>query len=81
MATNYDIDRELSSSGDFLASGLDHEEIHKRMEELDERLSCAVCLCRFSEPRLLDCNHSFCKHCLEDILAKRAMDLDHPIGI
>ena len=40
-------------------------------EQVDQRLSCPVCLERFSDPRLLECNHSFCKKCLVDVLLKR----------
>ena len=67
------------SSGNFLSGNYDSE-YQKRLEEVDERLNCAVCLARFSEPRLLNCNHTFCKHCLEDVLANKTIDVNHPLG-
>lgn len=84
MALYYEDDADLFTSGPesgaFSSGAFDPEEIHKRIEELDERLSCAVCLSRFKQPRLLDCNHSFCTDCLKKILAKRQIDLEHPVG-
>ncbi len=56
----------------------------RRMEQVryqvDERLSCAVCLNRFEDPRMLDCRHSFCRRCLEDVVTRRPLDPDHPLG-
>ncbi|ESO85575.1 hypothetical protein LOTGIDRAFT_155063 [Lottia gigantea] len=32
-----------------------------------EEFECAVCLGPFQEPKLLDCHHTFCRKCLEDL--------------
>ena len=53
----------------------------QRRDRLDERLSCAVCLGRFDDPRMLDCRHSFCRKCLDDVVHKRPLDPEHPIGM
>ena len=31
-----------------------------------EHLQCSICFDRFKRPKILDCLHSFCVHCLED---------------
>jgi hypothetical protein len=48
---------------------------------MDQRLSCPVCLERFNDPRLLECNHSFCKRCLLDVLLKRPKCLEEEEGV
>lgn len=55
-------------------------EAKRRLEQVDERLSCAVCLGRYRDPRMLDCRHSFCKRCLVDVLTKRLWDPQFPLG-
>ena len=47
-----------------------------RLEQVDQRLCCPVCLERFSDPRLLECNHSFCRNCLLDVITKRPRNPD-----
>ena len=59
---------------------LDTTEAKRRLEQVDERLSCAVCLGRYRDPRMLDCRHSFCKRCLVDVLKKRLWDPQYPLG-
>ena len=39
-------------------------------EGMDKELTCAICLSRFNQPKLLPCLHSYCKGCLEDMLKK-----------
>ena len=34
------------------------------LEQLNEQLLCPVCLEKFTEPKLLDCHHTFCTNCL-----------------
>lgn len=50
-----------------------------RLREVDQRLSCPVCLERFRDPRLLDCNHTFCKKCLLDVLTKTPKSLEQSL--
>ena len=40
-------------------------------ENLVKELECAVCLEEFKEPKVLPCLHSFCKICLEGLLARQ----------
>ena len=41
---------------------------------LDQQLSCAICLERYEEPRILKCSHSFCRRCLVQVLQRRSDD-------
>ena len=58
----------------------DSESAQARIKIVDQSLSCPVCLERFRDPRLLTCNHSFCRVCLEDIVKRRRIDPEHPVG-
>lgn len=61
----------LSSDGSYVSQTSDLSSQQARLrEQMDQRLSCPVCLERFSDPRLLECNHSFCMRCLVDVLNK-----------
>ena len=42
-------------------------------KDLVKELECAVCLDQYKEPKVLPCLHSFCKTCLEGLLAKQGM--------
>ncbi|XP_071798628.1 uncharacterized protein [Asterias amurensis] len=33
-------------------------------------IECPVCLTRFTDPKILDCQHSFCLKCLQELVAK-----------
>ena len=35
--------------------------------KLEELCQCSICLCRYSEPLQLRCQHSFCKDCIESL--------------
>ncbi|XP_022104584.1 E3 ubiquitin-protein ligase TRIM71-like [Acanthaster planci] len=37
-------------------------------------LECPICLCRFKEPKILDCLHSFCLNCLNGMLSSQQAD-------
>ncbi|ESO85543.1 hypothetical protein LOTGIDRAFT_155029 [Lottia gigantea] len=39
-----------------------------------EEFECAVCLGPFQEPKLLDCHHTFCRKCLEDLASSNLAD-------
>ena len=40
------------------------------VDKVENLLCCSVCLERLQEPRTLPCFHSYCKHCLENYVAK-----------
>lgn len=72
------IESKFSSDGSYVSqtSDVSSQQARLREQQLDQRLSCPVCLERFSDPRLLECNHSFCKRCLMDVLHKRPKSLE-----
>uniref|UniRef100_A0A1X7UQC2 RING-type domain-containing protein n=1 Tax=Amphimedon queenslandica TaxID=400682 RepID=A0A1X7UQC2_AMPQE len=35
--------------------------------KLKEQLTCLVCLDHYTNPKILACHHSFCKHCLDGL--------------
>ena len=39
------------------------------LKELERQLNCSVCLEAFKDPKTLPCLHSFCKGCLDNLLA------------
>ena len=43
-------------------------------EEVAERLTCAVCMEQFKEPKVLPCLHTYCKACLEKLVKKQGSD-------
>ena len=43
------------------------------LKKLQDHLTCPVCLEAYTDPRVLLCNHAFCRGCLEN-LAKRSAD-------
>ena len=43
----------------------------KRLEELEEEITCAVCQGHYQQAKLLPCNHYYCRACIEE-LAKRS---------
>ena len=43
----------------------------KRLEELEEEITCAVCQGHYQQAKLLPCNHYYCGACIEE-LAKRS---------
>ena len=40
------------------------------VDKVENLLCCSVCLERLQDPRTLPCFHSYCKHCLENYVAK-----------
>ncbi|XP_072882758.1 E3 ubiquitin-protein ligase TRIM65-like isoform X2 [Hemitrygon akajei] len=41
--------------------------------DLEEKLSCAICLELFTEPVTMPCGHSFCRSCLSDYLDRQEL--------
>ena len=37
------------------------------VKELDEHLTCSVCLDQYTNPKTLQCHHSFCLKCIEKL--------------
>ena len=42
----------------------------KLADGIEQELTCAVCLDRLTKPKVLPCLHTYCKTCIEDIVAK-----------
>ena len=36
-------------------------------QQLQENLTCGVCLQRYTNPKVLTCHHSFCTTCIEQL--------------
>ena len=43
-------------------------DIKTLLDNLHEQVSCSVCKTTFTDPKQLPCLHSFCLHCLNEIL-------------
>ena len=41
------------------------------LELLDEQLECGVCLDQYTNPKTLQCHHSFCLKCIELLPMKK----------
>ena len=42
------------------------------MSKLDAQVTCAICLERYKDPRILPCHHVYCKDCIDGILPDAA---------
>ena len=42
-------------------------DIKTLLDNLNDQVSCSVCMCTFTDPKQLPCLHSFCLHCLNGI--------------
>ena len=63
------------------AGGIHHDSQHGELSSrLDQQLSCAICLERYEDPRILKCSHSFCRRCLVSVLEQRPTDLESPLS-
>ncbi|KAK6174224.1 hypothetical protein SNE40_017543 [Patella caerulea] len=43
------------------------------MEDLDQRITCSICLSNFRKPKIIDCYHTYCEACLDDYIDKFAV--------
>ncbi|XP_038053560.1 probable E3 ubiquitin-protein ligase MID2 [Patiria miniata] len=39
-------------------------------------LECLICCCRFIDPKMMDCLHSFCLNCLEELISRQQPKAD-----
>ena len=39
-------------------------------EKVTEELTCAICFCRYNQPKVLPCLHLYCEKCLETMVSK-----------
>ncbi|XP_038052433.1 tripartite motif-containing protein 45-like [Patiria miniata] len=39
-------------------------------------LECPICCCRFKDPKMLDCLHSFCLNCLDEMMSKQKSETE-----
>ena len=56
------------------------EQSSTALKELDEQLTCSVCLDQYTNPKTLQCHHSFCLKCIER-LPKEPQVKTHTIPI
>lgn len=47
-------------------------------KKLEEQVNCSICLDRFSNPKLLLCNHVYCESCLDKLVTPEMQDLACP---
>ena len=40
------------------------------LEDLQQEVTCPLCLDTFEDPRVLSCQHTYCKHCLDAFLSR-----------
>ena len=52
-------------------------QLQSLVEGADKELTCAICLSRYNNPKLLPCLHSYCKGCLEDLAKKSRGEKKH----
>ena len=43
------------------------EQSSAALKELDEQLICSVCLDQYTNPKTLQCHHSFCLKCIKEL--------------
>ena len=48
-----------------VVEGTVHPTSKEALSEMDTRLTCAICLDRYTDPRSLPCSHSYCKGCID----------------
>ena len=40
------------------------------VKKFEEELTCAICLGKFKDPKVLPCLHTYCKECIDDLVSK-----------
>ena len=52
------------------------------LKKLEDQLTCPVCLSHYTDPRVLQCIHTFCRHCLESLAKReRASETDEEASV
>ncbi|XP_038053618.1 E3 ubiquitin-protein ligase TRIM56-like, partial [Patiria miniata] len=41
------------------------------LDKISKELECPICFCRFKDPKMLNCQHSFCLKCLEKMVSRK----------
>lgn len=49
-------------------------------DNLEKLLECEICLIKYEEPKVLDCQHIFCKHCLERLVTQTRVGRHYKIA-
>ena len=49
---------------------LEGEVRRKLFVKMEKHLCCKICCERYNDPAMLKCYHTFCRHCLEGLMAK-----------
>lgn len=47
-----------------------HKNLKSLAEKVTEELTCAICFCRYDQPKVLPCLHLYCEKCLETMVSK-----------
>ncbi len=50
----------------------------RALSKLEEEITCPVCLLYYSEPKVLQCLHVYCKRCLEKLFPADPLTATHP---
>ncbi|XP_050411182.1 E3 ubiquitin-protein ligase TRIM39 [Patella vulgata] len=45
------------------------------------KMECSICLCDFTNPKIIDCFHTFCKTCLDDYISNKSENGHFPCPI
>ena len=53
------------------------EQSSTALKELDEQLTCSVCLDQYTNPKTLQCHHSFCLTCIERLPQEHLPQVTH----
>ena len=46
------------------------ERIERSVEDLEREVTCAICQCHYTEPKVLPCCHYYCKECVRSLVVR-----------
>ena len=52
--------------------------VEEALKKLEDQLTCGICLNSYTEPKVLECLHAFCKECLEGVCDRQGQSLRCP---